>query len=163
MLVFVLIIESCRKDKLNTTPLTVVIPSHFPSTSFFQNNPVTIEGFELGRRLFYDGRLSKDGTISCGSCHQQIAAFGTYDHDLSHGINGAHGTRNAMSMFNLVWQSSFAWDGRAANLENMYGAHISNPIEMGETISNVVNKLNDDNRYPQQFKAAFGSTDLRPR
>ncbi len=153
-------IESCRKDKLNTTPLTVSIPLHFPSTSFFQNNPVTVEGFELGRRLFYDGRLSKDGTISCGSCHQQVAAFGTYDHDLSHGINGAHGIRNAMSMFNLVWQSSFGWDGRAGNLESIYATHISSPIEMGEAISNTLSKLTNDNRYPQQFKAAFGSTSI---
>jgi len=152
--------ESCRKEKLRLTPLSIKVPSYFPATSFFKTNSISSEGFELGRRLFYDSQLSKDGSISCASCHQQVAAFGTYDHDLSHGINGEHGIRNAMSIFNIAWQSSFGWDGKANNLETIYAAHINSNIEMGETITNVLVKLRNDSRYPQQFKAAFGSTEI---
>ena len=149
--------ESCRKEKLHLTPLNISIPSYFPATSFFQTNQTSQEGFDLGRRLFYDGRLSKDGSISCASCHQQIAAFGTYNHDLSHGINGSHGIRNAMSLFNIAWQTSFGWAGKTTNLETIYSDHISSPIEMGETITDVLAKLQSDSRYQQQFKAAFGT------
>lgn len=152
--------EGCRKNKLELTAYSVQIPAHFPATDYYQRNPITKEGFELGRRLFYDRRFSVDGSISCGSCHEQIAAFGTYDHDLSHGVNGAHGIRNAMSLFNLAWQTSFGWDGKYNSMEAVYAAHISSSIEMGETVSNVINKLKADNRYPQQFKTVYGSTEI---
>lgn len=152
------LIESCRKNDLILTPYTVQLPAHFPATDFYQRNPISKEGFELGRRLFYDRRFSVDGSISCGSCHQQIAAFGTYDHDLSHGVNGAHGIRNAMSLFNLAWQTSYGWDGKYASLDEVYAAHITSPIEFGETISNIINKLKSDGQYAQQFKAAYGSS-----
>ncbi|MEJ8816751.1 cytochrome-c peroxidase [Lacibacter sp. H407] len=154
------LMESCRKNKVELTAYPVSLPAHFPPTSFYQNNPITKEGFELGRRLFYDQRFSKDGTISCGSCHEQRSAFGTYDHDLSHGVDGAHGIRNAMSLYNLAWQTSFGWDGKYSSMEAVYAAHITSPIEMGETVSNVINKLKADSRYPQQFKTVFGSTDI---
>lgn len=152
------LMESCRKNKVELTAMPIVPPAHFPATSFYQNNPITKEGFELGRRLFYDGNLSQDGYVSCGSCHEQRAAFGTYDHDLSHGVNGAHGIRNAMSLFNLAWQTSFGWDGKYNSLEAVYAAHLTSPIEMGETISNVIQKLQADSRYRQQFNRVYGST-----
>lgn len=152
--------EGCRKNKLELTAYSVQIPAHFPATDYYQRNPITKEGFELGRRLFYDRRFSVDGSISCGSCHEQIAAFGTYDHDLSHGVNGAHGIRNAMSLFNLAWQTSFGWDGKYNSMEAVYAAHISSSIEMGETVSNIINKLKADSRYSQQFKTVYGSTEI---
>src|SRR4051812_13866396 len=72
---------SCKKNENlnNLTPLAQVIPDGFPQPVYrFTDNPLTKEGFELGRRLFYDGRLSVDGVHPCSSCHQQIAAFGTF-------------------------------------------------------------------------------------
>jgi cytochrome c peroxidase len=151
-------IEGCRKNKVELTAYPVQIPSHYPATDYYQRNPITKEGFELGRRLFYDKRFSVDGSISCGSCHQQVAAFGTYDHDLSHGVNGEHGIRNAMSLFNLAWQTSYGWDGKYASLDAVYSAHINSPIEFGETIGSIINKLKTDSYYPQQFKTVYGST-----
>ena len=152
------IMESCRKNDLQLTPYTIQIPAHFPATDFYQRHPISKEGFELGRRLFYDRRFSVDGSISCGSCHQQIAAFGTYDHDLSHGVNGAHGIRNAMSLFNLAWQTSYGWDGKYQSLDAVYAAHINSPIEFGETMNNIINKLKTDSRYQQEFKKVYGSS-----
>lgn len=150
-------IEGCRKNKVELTVYPIQIPSHFPQTDYYQRNPITKEGFELGRRLFYDRRFSVDGSISCGSCHQQAAAFGTFDHDLSHGVNGSHGIRNAMSLFNLAWQTSYGWDGKYASLDAVYSAHINSPIEFGENINSVINKLKTDSRYMEQFKTVYGS------
>ena len=92
-------------SSFHTTPLQLKIPAGWPKPSFniFANNPLTEEGFQLGRKLFYDGRLSKDGNFACASCHQQFAAFATYDHDFSHGFNNQFTTRNAPPLFNLAW------------------------------------------------------------
>jgi cytochrome c peroxidase len=155
-----LVTESCKKQRHSATLLPISIPSYFPATSFYEINQISVEGAELGRRLFYDRKFSKDGSVSCGSCHQQIAAFGTFDHDLSHGVGGAHGNRNAMSTFNLAWQKSFGWDGASANLDAVYTKHITSNVEMGETVNNVVTKINRDNHYSALFSKAFGSTEI---
>ena len=86
-------------------PLNFEIPAGWPKppTNIFANNKLTEQGFQLGKRLFYDGRLSKDGEVSCASCHQQFAAFATFDHDLSHGVRNTFSSRNAPALFNLAW------------------------------------------------------------
>ena len=79
-------------------------PKGFPKPLYdLEKNPITAEGFTLGRKLFYDPILSKDSSISCGSCHQQFAAFTQVDHAFSHGFNGLTGKRNAPALQNLVW------------------------------------------------------------
>ena len=95
------------------TYLKLVIPKGWPkpSSDIFAGNPLTEEGFQLGRKLFYDGRLSKDGNFSCATCHQQFAAFATFDHDFSHGFDNSFTTRNAPGLFNLAWQKELQWDG----------------------------------------------------
>src|SRR5688572_5652146 len=75
--------------------LKVMVPQGWPKPVYdFAKNPVTAKGFELGRKLFFDPRLSKDSTISCASCHLQFTNFTHVDHALSHGILGKKGTRN---------------------------------------------------------------------
>src|SRR3954468_14513913 len=94
------------------TPLKFVVPEGWPKPAYdFKSNPLTKEGFDLGKKLFYDGRLSKDGNFACATCHQQFAAFSTIDHDFSHGFNNSLTTRNAPALFNLAWQKDFMWDG----------------------------------------------------
>lgn len=142
-----------------THPLTFTVPKGWPQPVYdFTQNPLTVEGFELGRRLFYDGRLSRDGTLSCGTCHQQFAAFATYDHNLSHGINNSFTNRNAPPLFNLAWQKNFMWDGGINHLDLQPLAPITAANEMGETIDNVIQKLRTDTAYRRMFKAAFGDT-----
>ena len=156
--------ESCRKSTDKgpaTTPLTFSVPQGFPQPAFdFNASPVTKEGFELGRHLFYDGRLSKDGNFPCASCHQQFAAFSTFDHDLSHGFNNQFTTRNAPGLFNLAWHSTFQWDGGVNHLEVQPLAPITAPNEMAEDINNVIEKLKQDANYPTMFRAAFGTTEI---
>jgi cytochrome c peroxidase len=143
---------------LPTQPLPLVIPKNWPKPNkdYFKNNPITQQGFELGKKLFYDGRLSKDGNISCASCHQQFAAFSTYDHDFSHGFNNSFTTRNAPTLVNLAWMNDFHWDGAINHLEVQPLAPISAQNEMAETLQNVLKKINADATYKKMFDAAFG-------
>src|SRR5215213_10140493 len=156
--------ESCRKsgDKApSTTPLTFNVPKGFPSPVFnFTASPVTQEGFDLGKQLFYDGKLSKDGNFPCASCHQQFAAFATFDHDLSHGFDNQFTTRNSPGLFNLAWQTKFHWDGGINHLEVQPLAPISAPNEMAEDINNVIEKLKQDDQYRTMFRSAYGTDEV---
>ncbi|MGB0523623.1 MAG: cytochrome-c peroxidase [Flammeovirgaceae bacterium] len=136
-------------------------PSHFPDPLYhLETNPVTTDGFLLGKKLFYDGQLSRDGSISCGSCHIQAAAFAHKDHDLSHGVDDLLGTRNAPPIQNLAWSTSLFWDGGVHDLDLLPLVPIKNPVEMDEDPANVLNKIRNDAEYPPLFEAAFGDEEI---
>lgn len=136
-------------------------PSNFPAPAYnTSTNPVTDAGFTLGKKLFYDPILSADYTISCGSCHIQAAAFSHHGHDLSHGIHDLLGTRNAPGLQNLAWYSRYMWDGGITNLDLQPIAPITNPVEMGDTLSAVMRKLNSHPQYPGLFEEAFGTDSI---
>lgn len=156
--------QGCR-DKTDgpapVTPFTLTVPTGFPPPSpVFRDNPLTQEAFELGRRLFYDGRLARDGTTSCASCHQQFAGFATFDHALSHGVENAFTTRNAPGLANLAWYPELHWDGGVNHLEVQPLSPITAANEMGETVASVLRKLNADTRYRELTRAAFGDPEL---
>jgi len=119
-------------------------------------NPPSAAAFALGRTLFYDARLSHDGSVSCGSCHQQAVAFANAGHRLSHGVRGQLGTRNAPALQNLRWKVDFFWDGGPKNLETLLLALLTNPVEMDETLDNVLRKFNADANYPRRFAQVYG-------
>jgi len=140
------------------TPFPFPIPKGFPPPVYqFQNNPRTKEGFELGRKLFYDGLLSRDGNFPCSSCHQQFAAFATYEHRLSHGFNDQFSFRNAPGLFNLAWKKELNWDGGVNHIELQPLAPISDPHEMAEDLNHVISKMKKDKIYPALFNLVFGS------
>lgn len=141
------------------TPIKLTIPAGWPKppTNIYAKNKLTEEGFQLGRRLFYDSRLSKNEEISCASCHQQFASFATYDHDLSHGVNNTLSTRNAPSLVNLAWMTAWHWDGGINHIEVQPLAPITAENEMGEKLDSVILKLKKDTSYARMFKAAFGT------
>jgi len=118
-------------------------------------NPPNRSTFELGRRLFYDARLSADGTVSCGSCHQQARAFASPER-LSRGVGGRLGLRNAPALQNLPWRRTFFADGGPKHLETLPLAPLTNPREMGTTLADVLAKLNADSAYARQFAAVYG-------
>lgn len=156
-------IHGCSKKDVAKapTPVPFDVPASFPKPVYdFAGNLLTREGIELGKRLFYDGILSRDGNFPCASCHQQFAAFATFDHDLSHGVDNAFTTRNAQSLSNLAWQSTFHHDGGILNLETQPLAPITAHNEMGETVSNVVAKLGNNPQYRQWFRDAFGDDNI---
>ena len=127
-------------------------PKGWPTPHYdFKKISMTQEEFDLGRALFYDPILSKDNSISCASCHTQATAFAHVDHDLSHGIKGRIGKRNALSLVNLAWNTSFMWDGGVNHIELQALAPITDVNEMNESLSNVVEKLKASNRYKTLF------------
>lgn len=151
------------------TPLQWTKPSYFPDPVYdLSKNPLTVEGVELGKFLFYDGILSRTDNIGCGTCHQQQAAFTHHGHDLSHGVDDKIGTRNAPSVQNMAWNTSFFWDGGVHDLDLVPPVPIQNKVEMDERVANVIAKLKKTPvagaakqvDYPKMFKAAFGSDSI---
>ena len=137
------------------------LPKNFPKPYYnFKNNKLTPEIFVLGRALFYDEILSKDNTVSCGSCHQHIAAFAHIDHKLSHGIYGRVGNRNIPALQNLIWNKEFMWDGGINHLEVQPITPITNPIEMDESLLGVISKLKKSDRYKTLFYEAFKDSSI---
>lgn len=158
---FLILFLGCTKEKVgyDPTPYTLKIPSHFPQMNIPADNAMTEEGVLLGRMLFYEKKLSLDHTISCGSCHAPDAAFSD-PNQFSQGVNGALGTRNAMALINLGWQTSFFWDGRAKTLEDQILEPVPNPVEMHLQWKNAVSRLKSDVVYRNQFYKAFGVIDF---
>ncbi|MGB4772312.1 MAG: cytochrome c peroxidase [Chitinophagaceae bacterium] len=161
LFIFIAGILACNKDELQLVFQGFQQPSHFPAPAYrMANNPVTEEGFELGRKLFYETKLSADNTISCGTCHIQTSAFTHHGHSVSHGIFDRLGTRNSPPIMNLAWNTSFMWDGGIVDLDLQSVAPITNHLEMDETLENVLNKLRNSSEYPALFKRAYGSSEI---
>ena len=156
-------IVSCKKDDTTDTPVepgptpyTLTIPQGLPQMQIPAENPLTVEGIALGRRLFFDPILSGNQTMSCGSCHNQAFAFTDSTLQFSVGIDNIPGTRNSMPLFNLGYQKKFFWDGGAADLESQVIGPIENPVEMHAMLGDVIARLNAHSEYPALFKKAFG-------
>src|SRR5574337_80577 len=120
------------------------------------DNPLTIEKIDLGRQLYFDGRLSADGTVSCATCHAPDKGFSD-SRPTSVGIKGQAGGRNAPVTFNRLFSQEQFWDGRAASLEDQALGPIQNPIEMGNTLNGMIATLSAIKGYREQFKQAFGT------
>lgn len=160
LVIMVLSFVACNQpddDDFVTTPYELQIPQGLPPLETFipEDNPMTVEGVSLGRKLFYESMLSDDNTQSCGSCHRQEFGFAE-PQQFSVGIDGSIGTRNAMALLNLGWnRNGFFWDGRAASLEDLVFQPVTNPVEMNTTWPEVEAKLNASEEYHNLFKAAF--------
>lgn len=159
------IISATRNDgygPYKPTYLPFNIPKGWPkpTVNYFAKNRLTEEGFQLGKKLFYDGRLSSDGQVSCASCHQSFGAFATFDHDLSHGVKNTFTTRNAPALMNLAWMTKFHWDGGVNHLEVQPLGPLTAPNEMGQSLDTVISYLKNDTSYRRMFIAAFGDANI---
>jgi len=155
---------TCRPDVEDPTPLTIEVPAHVATSIIGEmpipaDNPTTVEGVALGRKLFYENMLSGDNTMSCATCHIQEDGFAD-KRQFSEGISGDFGDRQAMAVINSGWTDLFFWDGRAVSLEDQAFGPVVNPVELNETWPNVVEKLQDDRDYPGLFEAAFGTCEI---
>src|SRR5262245_35607676 len=120
------------------------------------DNPLTKEAVELGRRLFYDPRLSANGKVSCSTCHIQRLAF-TDGRTTSVGVSGRPLTFNSMSLANLMWgPQHFFWNGRAATLEEQTLVPLQHADEMAQDLGRLVKELSADSKYRELFKTAYG-------
>jgi len=159
-----LCIVACRQDpdtRIDPRSLQFNVPQGWPAPFYnFSGNPLTKDGFELGRKIFYDPRLSRDNSISCGSCHQSFAAFAHQDHNLSHGVEDRLGVRNSPGLTNLAWSTSFFWDGGVNHIEVQPASPIQNPVEMDLRLDSAVARLNKDADYRERFNKVFGNPEV---
>jgi cytochrome c peroxidase len=133
----------------------------FPIPSLPRDNPLIEERVSLGEKLFNEKALSRDGSISCASCHQNPAAFSD-SRQFSLGVRNQAGTRQAMPLFNMAWKSSFFWDGRAPSLRAQALVPLQDHVEMDQTLEGAVSNLNARVEYPVLFEKAFGSREISP-
>jgi cytochrome c peroxidase len=162
LFVVTLFILSCGKDDdvPETSPYSLVRPDYFPEIAYpIENNPISKEGFELGKKLFNDPRLSLDNSVACSNCHVKGVAFTDPQHNPSVGIFDQSGTRNAPMIANMAFQREFLWDGGVSHLDFVPVFAIENQKEMGEKLGHVVYKLNNIPEYAPLFKAAFPEID----
>ena len=129
--------------------LTDDLAEHIPA-----DNPLTPAKVDLGRQLYFDKRLSRDGTVSCATCHDPAKGW-TDNSPVSTGIGGQKGGRSAPTVINRILGKTQFWDGRAASLEEQAVGPIENPIEMGFTHDEAVERINAIPGYRIQFQAVF--------
>ncbi len=148
---------------------TTQLPAHFAAVaSRFDNTPagnqISDDGATLGRVLFYDRKLSRNGTTSCATCHRQEFAFAE-NRRLSVGFEGKSVARNSMSLINLRYypRGRMFWDERAASLEQQVLMPIENEIEMGHELGLLTGQLQSDPIYPPLFRRAFGDAEVTER
>jgi len=154
---FLFLLTACRKDKADydPTPYQLKIPSHFPDMIIPADNPMTVEGVELGRYLFYEKQLSGDNSMNCATCHMPQNSFSDAN-QYSVGIDGLFGNRQSMALINIGWENFLFWDGRKTTLESQIIEPVINPIEMHQSWKDAVKKLNSNMMYRNRFFRAFG-------
>ena len=142
------------------TPYPFKMGRAFPVPALPRDNPLIQERVALGERLFHDPAFSRDGSLSCASCHPRAHAFAD-PRRFSLGMEGRAGTRQGMPLFNLAWKTSFFWDGRAPSLRAQALMPVEDHLEMDEKIDNVVAKL--QKTASAAFDKAFGTPEVTPQ
>ncbi len=140
---------------------TAASPTPVPVPDFGQipappENPVTQGKVELGFRLWFEPRLSANNRMTCATCHNHTMGFSNAQRNAA-GVTGQRGERNVPTIYGSLWQRETFWDGRAKSLEEQALGPIENPIEMNESLPNVIKKLAQVPYYQQKFQAVFGS------
>ena len=155
-------VSSCKKDvpleESNPVPHAVKleVPGNFPAAEQDLDNPLTAEGIELGRMLFYDVRLSGNNRISCASCHRQDLAFTDGVALSSIGASGKTVDRHAPALFNLAWaKTGLFWDGGSKNLESQAFGPLTSADEMHQDLLVLEAELKQIPDYVTRFKQAF--------
>ena len=152
---------SDSESEYQNIPIAYQVPSNFPPMAYnMANNPLTEKGFELGKKIFYDGRLASDGVVSCGFCHIQADAFTHHGHNFSHGVGEAIGTRNAQPIQNMAFQTQFMWDGAADHIELVSMIPIASEIEMNGDFSAIIAMMKNDANYRKLYKQAFENSEI---
>ncbi len=132
------------------------VPKGLPPLEYPADNPPSDAKIALGMQLFFDGRLSRDNTVSCASCHDPKKGFSNGER-FATGVRGQKGGRSAPTVVNTAYGMFQFWDGRAGSLEEQALGPIQNPIEMDMTLPEVVGKLNAIAGYRKQFQDVFGT------
>lgn len=135
------------------------LPLGLPAIPWPDDNPYSRARAELGKILFFDGRLSSNGIVSCAFCHEPKYAFSAST-ALSKGVDGKQGARHAPTLINRAWGKSQFWDGRVPTLESQVIVPVTNPDEMGMTVDRVAQTVQGIKGYAPLFAAAFGDSTI---
>lgn len=155
--------SSCKKEGVTLADqpphaIKLEVPTNFPRFTDDPDNPLTEEGIELGRILFYDTRLSGNNQLSCASCHQQKLAFSDGVSLNNIGVSGVKLPRHSPALINLAWVTNgLFWDGGSTNLESQAFAPITNSDEMQQNLTELEVELKQVPDYVKRFKQAFNS------
>lgn len=134
----------------------VSVPGNFPDFPDSKTNPLTADGVALGKKLFFDKRLSGNNQVSCATCHQQNLAFSDGQALTTNGISGKALERNSPALINLAWAGNgLFWDGGSTNLESQAFAPLSHEDEMHQNLEELMEELNADPVYVKMFEKAF--------
>ena len=152
-----LVLVSLQSRKGTLTPYTFPSPVAFPRMPVAPDNPVSVEGVELGRLLFYDPVLSNDSSVSCATCHKQEFAFSDGGKQFSTGINNILQKRNTPGLFNLAWYPALFWDGRAKSIEDQAFFPVRDHSEMNLDWESAANRIMDQRMYRKKFLQVFGT------
>jgi len=147
---------SSEKDRPIGAVVAISVPLGLPPVPVPADNVPTAETIALGRKLFYDVRLSNDNTQSCASCHDSKLGFSD-GRRLSIGVHGLAGVRNAPTLLNAAYLPLQFWDGRAASLEMQTALPIQDHREMDVSPARLLFRLNTDATYRAMCEKAFGS------
>jgi len=169
--VILLVLFSCKENDtpqpFQTTPYQIEIPYGFPTKlNIPDDNPMTVEGVELGRTLFYDGRLNgrthPDSLMSCSTCHKQESSFEIgLPRPFPVGITGQSTHHVMLPLVNLVWNmGNYGWNGSVNSIENDVIGVISDPSEFDSSPEKVVNAVKNIEGYPELFQKAFGTNEV---
>lgn len=151
---------AAKSQPSNLTPVNVEVPLGLPPVPIPDDNPMTAEKIALGKKLYFDKRLSKDGTISCATCHDPQLAW-TEHRPTSEGIEGQVGDKNSPTVINSAYAPEQFWDGRADSLEEQALGPMENPIEMGHSLDAIIDELAEVEEYEESFQEVFGTTVTR--
>jgi len=136
--------------------LELIVPEGFPIFEQPTNNPLTKDGVDLGRHLFYDPILSRDSTMACSNCHLTSGSF-TDNLATSPGVDSIFGMRSSMSLHNVgFFYTGLFWDGRVNTLEEQALLPIEDPIELHTTWPEVIEKIKTVPMYQELYRKAFG-------
>ncbi len=148
--------SGCGTKETEPAAKLPVVPKGLPAVTIPADNPMTAEKIELGKLLYFDKRLSKDGTISCATCHDPKLGWAERT-PTSTGIGSQKGGRNAPTVINAAYMEAMFWDGRMKTLEEQALGPIENPIEMGHTMELLIGELAKLPEYQKRFKAVFNT------
>lgn len=171
LLLFILFIPGCEHDHVRPSadhkddltaipyqpiPFQLPIPPNYPEMPIPEDNPLTIDGISLGKKLFYDPILSRDSTISCASCHVQEFSFKD-PAGISTGVDQRKGRRTSMNLINVGYNRDLLfWDGRSSSLEDQVTGPVEDPNELGHDWPSIEELLRSHPKYPKLFRKAFG-------
>jgi cytochrome c peroxidase len=159
LLLLGLVPSTLRPATVHVQSAGITVPLGLPPIPWPADNAYSPARVELGKILFFDGRLSSNGVVSCAFCHEPGHAFAAST-PLSKGVNGHLGVRHSPTLINRAWGKAQFWDGRAATLESQVLVPVSNPDEMGMSPGAVVQKLREIKGYGPLFAAAFGDSTI---